>query len=154
MKLSANLPYWILWPTNSKWVGMAPLWCLPCPFFKNIIFSKMTLKISQKLKISKYFCILGNHFIGLLYGILHVLILLVYPEKLKENLLLLNTFWTPLYLKGAQRAHSFQLLLMCSIVGILKPLKSHQADFTNQSSFSVLALEFSFYNLLVLGNFP
>ena len=33
-------------------------------------------------------CILGNHFIGLFNGILHVLILLVYPEKSKPLLLL------------------------------------------------------------------
>ena len=49
------------------------------------------------MKIKKFFCILGNHFIGRFNGILHVLILLVYPEKLKP-LLLLNIIRLPLYL--------------------------------------------------------
>ena len=56
-----------------------------------------TLQVKYTLKFHQS-CILGNHFIGVLYGILHFLILLVYPEKLMENLLLLNTFCTPLYL--------------------------------------------------------
>ena len=55
----------------------------------------MALKSSQQLKISKKNRILSNHFIGFLYGISNVLILLGYPEKLKENVLLLNIFGTP-----------------------------------------------------------
>ena len=43
-------------------------------FLKNTTFSKMALK-------QKFSVILGNHFIGLFNGILHVLILRVVPEK-------------------------------------------------------------------------
>ena len=99
VKLSANLPHWVAGTTYTTWVGMATILCLSRPFFKSTTFSKMTLKISQKLKVENFkifFCIFCNHFIGLLYGILHVLILWVYPEKSKENYLLLNTFCTPL----------------------------------------------------------
>ena len=44
-------------------------------------------KNSTKVENLIFFCILGS--------ILHVLIPLVYHEKLKEKLLLLNTFCTP-----------------------------------------------------------
>ena len=75
------------------------------PIFQKYYFFKNGPKNLTKVEnLKKKICILGNHFIGLLCGILHVLILLVYPEKLKENLLLLNTFCTPLY-------HQIRILL-------------------------------------------
>ena len=68
------------------------------PVFQQYYFFKNDPKNLTKVENFKKNCILGNHFIGVLYGILHFLILLVYPEKLMENLLLLNTFCTPLYM--------------------------------------------------------
>ena len=66
-------------------------------FSKTLIFQKCPKNLTKVENFKSFFFILDNHFIGLLYGILNVVILLVYSEKLKENLLLLNTFWTPLY---------------------------------------------------------
>ena len=37
------------------------------------------------MKNLNFFCILGNHFIGRFNGIMHVLILLKVPEKLKKT---------------------------------------------------------------------
>ena len=74
---------------------------MPAPsiFQKHSFFRNDPKNLTKVENFKKKFYILGNYFIGLLYGILHVLILLVYPEKLKENLLLLNTFCTPLYVQ-------------------------------------------------------
>ena len=66
------------------------------PIFQKHHFFKNDPKNLTKDENFKKICILSNHFIGLLYDILHVLILLVYPEKLKENQLLLDIFCTPL----------------------------------------------------------
>ena len=65
---------------------------------QNTTFSKIAQKINKSWKFQIFFCILGNHFIGLFNGILHFFIILVYPEKLKEMLLLLNFICPPLYL--------------------------------------------------------
>ena len=48
-----------------------------------ITLSKEVAKNGPK-KLTIFCCILGNHFIGLFNGTLHVLLLLVVPEKLKE----------------------------------------------------------------------
>ena len=66
------------------------------PFFKNTAFSKMALKIYQKLKNLIFFsAFMVTIFIWVFNGILHVLILLIYPEKLRP-LLLLNFIRPPL----------------------------------------------------------
>ena len=51
-------------------------------FQKHCFFKKGPKKLT---KISNFVCTLGSHFIGLFNGILHVLILLVIPKKLKET---------------------------------------------------------------------
>ena len=47
-------------------------------------FLKNGPKKLTKLENLNFCGILGSHFIALFYGILHVLLLLVVPEKLKE----------------------------------------------------------------------
>ena len=84
VKFSANLPHQASWKMNAKWVGVAPVWYLTQPFFKNTIFSKMALKPNKSWKFKIFFCIFGNHFIGLFNGILHVLIFWVVAVKQKD----------------------------------------------------------------------
>ena len=99
------------------------------PIFSKYHFFKNDPKNFRKVQNFKFFfCILDNHFIGLLYGILNVLILLVYPEKLKENLLLLNTFWAPLYIFGriCNHARSSEFKKIFTLLIYLIPKKDPQ----------------------------
>ena len=69
---------------------------LKLPIFQKHNFFKNSPKNLPKAEKLIFFCIHGNYFIGLFNGILHDLLLLVYPEKLKP-LLLLNFIRHPLY---------------------------------------------------------
>ena len=81
MKLSAKFLHKVLWKMNTKWVGMTPIWYLLHPFFKNTAFSKIALKPNKSRKFQKFSVILGNHFIGLFNGILHVFMFCVIANK-------------------------------------------------------------------------
>ena len=67
---------------------------------------------------SIFFCILGKDFIGLFNGILHFFILLVYPEKPKEILFLLNFICPPLYVCIFFACQA--LLIHINFLGIVK----------------------------------
>ena len=82
---------------NTKWMGWPLFHACHAHFSKWLLFQKWPLKIT-KVEISKKICIFSNHFIGIFNCILHALILIVVPEKLKRTLLLLNFIRTGLYL--------------------------------------------------------
>ena len=68
-------------------MGVATIWCLPCPFSKNTAFSKKALKTNKFWKIQKNFCIPGSIFIGLFNGTLFVFIISLVGDRQKETFL-------------------------------------------------------------------
>ena len=69
-------------PIQNGW-AWPPYDAYPIHFSKTPLFQKGPKNII-KVENFKFFVIISNHFIGLFNGILHVLLLFVYPEKLKE----------------------------------------------------------------------
>ena len=89
LKFSAKLPHKLSWKMNIKCLGITPHLMPATPIFeKHYFFKNGPKKVTKVENFKKIFCLFGNRFIGFLYGILNVLILVVYPEKLKENVLL------------------------------------------------------------------
>ena len=72
---------------ECKISGHGPRFMPATPIFQKHNFFKNVPTVEN---LKKNF-IFDNHLIGLLSGILNVYIPLVYPEKLKENVLLLDT---------------------------------------------------------------
>ena len=66
-------------------------------FSKTLLFLQWSLKPNKSWKFKNFFCIFGNHFIGLFNGILHVLIFWVVAEKQKNFDWGLILIWNRLY---------------------------------------------------------
>ena len=78
-------------------MGMAPIWCLPRPFSKNLLFQKRSLKPTNFEHFKNIFFISGSNFIGLFNGTLFVFIISVVADTQKETFLPVRFNWPPLY---------------------------------------------------------
>ena len=75
-------------------------------FSKTLLFRKWPLKPNKSWKFKIFFCIFGNHFIGLFNGILHVLIFWVVAEKQKDFDWGYILIWNRLYVMYEAKASS------------------------------------------------
>ena len=85
LKLSAKLPHKLSWKMNIKCLGMTPHLMPATPIFEKHYFFKNGPKGVTKVENLNFFCIFDTHFIGFFNGILHVLMLLLFSEKLNET---------------------------------------------------------------------
>ena len=89
---------------HEKWIQNGWAWSLfdtyHNHFSKTLLFRKWPLKPNKSWKFKIFFCIIGNHFIGLFNGILHVLIFWVVAEKQKDFDWGYILIWNRLYLCG------------------------------------------------------
>ena len=76
---------------------MAPIWCLPRPFSKKLLFQKRSLKPNKFWKFQIFFFISGSNFIGVFNGTLFVFIISVVAGAQKETFLPVHLNWPPLY---------------------------------------------------------
>ena len=89
---------------------MAPIWCLPRPFSKNLLFQKRSLKPTNFEHFKNIFFISGSNFIGLFNGTLFVFIISVVAETQKETFLPSRFNWPPLYIR-VPNLENFRFLL-------------------------------------------